>query len=59
MKPVRPFRKYSVYSSPCMECGEEIESAKLPVPELCPSCQAKKDRDAKSPQETETGTVAK
>ena len=44
MKSSRPYRAYEVYASPCIDCGEEIESREMPVPLRCPGCQIKHDR---------------
>lgn len=41
MKPTRPFRAYSVYAAPCVDCGDEVESVAMPIPNRCLSCQSK------------------
>ena len=43
-----PYRDHSVYVAACIKCGTEIESRTLPVPDLCPSCQTKKDKAVSS-----------
>lgn len=40
MQPVRPFRANSVYTAPCQNCGDEVESATLPVPVFCAYCRS-------------------
>lgn len=46
MKPTRPYRATEVYASPCVDCGEEVESATLPIPARCPGCTAKAAKKA-------------
>lgn len=41
MSLVRPFRAHEVYAGACVQCGDEIEADKLPVPLLCRSCAPK------------------
>lgn len=40
----RPFRNNSVYESPCVSCDAMVESATLPIPLRCASCQSELDR---------------
>lgn len=49
MKPIRPFRTHEIYAAACVDCGEEIESPTLPVPDRCPACQAKRDKPPEKP----------
>lgn len=43
---MRPFRNFSVYASPCLECGEEIENAVLPIPLRCVGCEGQEKTTA-------------
>lgn len=45
MKPVRPFRNFSIFAAACVDCGEEVESQTMPVPLRCYSCQTKRDKE--------------
>jgi hypothetical protein len=38
---MRPFRGAQSFSSPCIDCGSDVESRVMPVPERCNRCKNK------------------